>query len=78
MPLPPIAFYSIYEISVRWGCHPAVVARFPLGTPSVVNRRAIALIDWPAVFVAMSRACPQIAIAAPVLPASAEQVTCYA
>lgn len=26
MPLPPIAFYSIYEISVRWGCHPADVA----------------------------------------------------
>ncbi len=23
MPLPPVAFYSIYEISVRWGCHPA-------------------------------------------------------
>ena len=26
VPLPPIAFYSIYEISVRWGCHPADVA----------------------------------------------------
>jgi hypothetical protein len=26
MPLPPIAFYSIYEIAVRWGCHPADVA----------------------------------------------------
>ena len=26
MPLPPIAFYSIYEISARWGCHPADVA----------------------------------------------------
>ena len=26
MALPPIAFYSIYEISVRWGCHPADVA----------------------------------------------------
>lgn len=25
MPLPPIAFYSIYEISARWGCHPADV-----------------------------------------------------
>ena len=26
MPLPPIAFYSIYELSARWGCHPADVA----------------------------------------------------
>ena len=26
MPLPPVAFYSIYEIAVRWGCHPADVA----------------------------------------------------
>ena len=26
MPLPPIAFYSIYEISARWGCHSADVA----------------------------------------------------
>jgi hypothetical protein len=26
VPLPPIAFYSIYEIAVRWGCHPADVA----------------------------------------------------
>jgi hypothetical protein len=26
MALPPIAFYSIYEISARWGCHPADVA----------------------------------------------------
>lgn len=26
MPLPPIAFYSIYEIAARWGCHPADVA----------------------------------------------------
>lgn len=26
MPLPPIAYYSIYEIAVRWGCHPADVA----------------------------------------------------
>ena len=26
MPLPPITFYSIYEISARWGCHPADVA----------------------------------------------------
>jgi len=26
MALPPIAFYSIYEISVRWGCPPADVA----------------------------------------------------
>ena len=28
MPLPPIAFYSIYEISARWGCHPADVAAY--------------------------------------------------
>ena len=26
MPLPPVAFYAIYEIAVRWGCHPADVA----------------------------------------------------
>ena len=26
MPLPPIAFYSIYEIAMRWGCHPADIA----------------------------------------------------
>ena len=26
MPLPPVAFYSIYEIAVRWGCPPADVA----------------------------------------------------
>ena len=26
MPLPPIAFYSIYEIAARWGCNPADVA----------------------------------------------------
>lgn len=26
MALPPIAFYSIYEIAARWGCHPADVA----------------------------------------------------
>jgi hypothetical protein len=26
MPLPPIAFHSIYEIAVRWGCPPADVA----------------------------------------------------
>lgn len=26
MLLPPIAIYSIYEISARWGCHPADVA----------------------------------------------------
>lgn len=26
MPLPPVAFYSIYEIAVRWGCTPADVA----------------------------------------------------
>lgn len=26
MPLPPIAFYSIYELSARWGCPPADVA----------------------------------------------------
>jgi hypothetical protein len=26
MPLPPVAFYSIYEIAVRWGRHPADVA----------------------------------------------------
>lgn len=26
MALPPVAFYSIYEIAVRWGCHPADVA----------------------------------------------------
>jgi hypothetical protein len=26
MSLPPIAFFSIYEISARWGCHPADVA----------------------------------------------------
>lgn len=26
MPLPPVAFFSIYEIAVRWGCHPADVA----------------------------------------------------
>ncbi len=26
MPLPPVAFYSIYEISVRWGCPVADVA----------------------------------------------------
>ena len=26
MPLPPVAFYSIYEIAVRWGCSPADVA----------------------------------------------------
>jgi hypothetical protein len=26
MPLPPVAFYSIYEIAARWGCHPADVA----------------------------------------------------
>jgi len=26
MPLPPIAFYSMYEISARWGCHLADVA----------------------------------------------------
>src|SRR5690606_42119765 len=26
MPLPPVAFFSIYEIAVRWGCPPADVA----------------------------------------------------
>lgn len=26
MPLPPVAFHSIYEIAVRWGCPPADVA----------------------------------------------------
>jgi hypothetical protein len=26
MPLPPVAFYSIYEIAVRWGCPTADVA----------------------------------------------------
>ena len=26
MPLPPVAFYSIYEISARWGCPAADVA----------------------------------------------------
>jgi hypothetical protein len=26
MSLPPIAFFSIYEIAVRWNCHPADVA----------------------------------------------------
>lgn len=26
MPLPPIAFYSIFEIAVRWGCHPSDIA----------------------------------------------------
>jgi hypothetical protein len=26
MPLPPIAFYSIYEVAARMGCHPADVA----------------------------------------------------
>ena len=26
MPLPPVAFLSIYEIAVRWGCPPADVA----------------------------------------------------
>lgn len=26
MPLPPVAFYSIYEIAVRWGCTPSDVA----------------------------------------------------
>ena len=30
MPLPPVAFYSIYEIAVRWGRTPADVARWAM------------------------------------------------
>jgi len=37
MPLPPVAFYSIYEISARWGCPAADIAGWAAAGHPVVS-----------------------------------------
>ena len=41
MPLPPVAFFSIYEIAVRWGCPPADVAGWAAAGHLHVDRKSV-------------------------------------